>query len=156
MFLRQQAKDYAPARLHPVTRRYHDPFGQYGVLHTILESLVAGKELLFALGAAIYLVWDRWRRLAERENKKAIQIQKELLDRYLEKTLQIERSQMEMTDPTQLQQCLDEVTDIKLLALDKMTHEDLRSDRAFSIFLMQCANLISKIQLKIIHSKKEA
>ena len=121
-------------------------------------SKIAGcrQAIAVRLGAAIYLVWDRWRRLAERENQKAIKIQKDDLDRFLEKTLQIERSQMAMTDPTQLQQCLDEVTDIKLQALDKMTHEDLRSDRAFSIFLMQCANLISKIQLKIIHSKKDA
>jgi len=122
---------------------------------SILESLVAGKELLFALGAAIYFVWDRWRRLQERENQAAISVQKDHLDKYLEKTLEIERSQMDMTDPQQLQQCLDEVTDIKLRALDKMTHEDLRSDRAFSVFLMQCANLISKIQLKIIQYTKD-
>jgi hypothetical protein len=30
-----------------------------------------------------------------------------------------------------------------------LTHQDLRSNQAFTIFLMQCANLISKIQRRI-------
>lgn len=151
MFSPQQAKDLSPARLHPVTRRYHDPFGQYGVLHNVLEGLAAGKELVFALGAAIYLVWDRWRRLKEREVQELIKAQKNRLDAYLERTLNIERVQMNVVDPQQLQKFLDDVTTIKLQALNNLTHEDLRGDRTFAIFLMQCANLISKIQLKIIN-----
>ena len=154
MFSPRQARELSPARLHPVTRRYHDPFGQYGVIHTVLEGLAAGKELLFALGAAIYLVWDRWRRLKEKETLELIRRQKERLDSYLERTLEIERQQMHISDPNQLQKYLDNVTEIKLQALDSLTHEDLRGDRTFSIFLMQCANLISKIQMKIINYTK--
>ncbi len=154
MFSPQEARDLAPSRLHPVTRRYHDPFGQYGVMHTVLEGLAAGKELLFALGAAVYLVWDRWRRLQEKENLEQISIQKERLDSYLERTLRIERQQMNITDPEKLQEYLDEVTEIKLQALDSLTHETLRGDRTFSIFLMQCANLISKIQMRILNYTK--
>lgn len=149
MFGPQEARDLAPARLHPVTRRYHDPFGQYGVMHTVLEGLAAGKELLFALGAAVYLAWDRWRRLKEKEAQKQVLRQKERLDRFLEQTLAIERKQMGVDDKQQLEKLLDEVTEIKLRALSSLTHEDLRGDRTFSIFLMQCANLISKIQRKI-------
>lgn len=154
MFLPGQAREMVSARLHPATHRYYDPFGHYGVLHAILEGLVAGKELAFALGAAIYLLWDRWRRIKLRDNQKLIQIQKNRLDVFLERTLQIERLQMDVVDPTQLQKYLDDVTNIKLQALDKLTHEDLRGDRTFAIFLMQCANLISKIQLKIMHSSR--
>lgn len=154
MFSPQQAQQMNPARLHPVTRRYHDPFGRYGVMHTVLESLAAGKELLFALGAAVYLAWDRWRRLNERERQAMISEQKERLDVYLDQTLEVERKQMDAVDPEQLQELLDQVTEIKLRALDKLTHEDLRGDRTFSIFLMQCANLISKIQLKLISASK--
>jgi TRAP transporter TAXI family solute receptor len=154
MFLPQQARDLSPARLHPVTRRYHDPFGRYGMAHLVLEGLAAGKELLFALGAAIYLIWDRWRRLKERENRELVKAQKNRLDAYLERTLDIERVQMDVVDPQRLQKFLDDVTEIKLQALEKLTHEDLRGDRAFAIFLMQCANLISKIQLKIINYTK--
>lgn len=154
IFSPQQARELAPSRLHPLTRRYHDPFGHYGILHTVLEGMAAGKELLFALGAAVYLVWDRWRRLKEKESLELIHIQKERLDAYLERTLEIEREQMKVTDPEKLQKFLDDVTDIKLQALGNLTHEDLRGDRTFSIFLMQCANLISKIQMRIINYTK--
>ncbi|MDB4731149.1 TAXI family TRAP transporter solute-binding subunit, partial [Akkermansiaceae bacterium] len=46
---------------------------------------------------------------------------------------------------------LDQVTEIKLKALTQLTHEELRSDQAFSIFILQCGNLISKIQMKILN-----
>lgn len=154
MFLPGQAREMVSGRLHPATHRYYDPFGHYGVLHAILEGLVAGKELAFALGAAIYLLWDRWRRIRERDNQRLIQVQKNRLDAFLERTLEIERLQMDVVDPEQLQKYLDDVTNIKLQALDKLTHEDLRGDRTFAIFLMQCANLISKIQLKIMHRSR--
>lgn len=140
----------APARLHRVTREYYDPYGRYGVLHTLLEGLVAAKELVIAVGAGIYLLWDRWRRLRERETRAAIEEQKERLDVYLERTLAVEREQMATADPARLAELLDAVTETKLAALEELTHEDLRGDRTFSIFLMQCANLIGKIQLKIL------
>ncbi|MEM1062528.1 MAG: hypothetical protein AAGJ97_09415, partial [Planctomycetota bacterium] len=50
---------------------------------------------------------------------------------------------------------LDEVTNIKLEALDRLTHEELCGDGTFSIFLTQCANLISKIQLKILEQSRK-
>ena len=53
-------------------------------------------------------------------------------------------------DPVELKQFLDEVTLIKLRGLREMSDEHLRGDRMFSIFLMQCANLIRKIQGKLI------
>jgi hypothetical protein len=59
---------------------------------------------------------------------------------------------MDAEDPQELENYLDEITRIKLRALEELTHEDLRSDRTFSIFLMQCANLIRKIQSKIIRN----
>ena len=43
----------------------------------------------------------------------------------------------------------DQVALLKLEALEKLTHEDLRGNRMFLIFLTQCANLISKIQAKL-------
>ncbi|MEM7810343.1 MAG: TAXI family TRAP transporter solute-binding subunit [Planctomycetota bacterium] len=155
VFARDRAREFAVGRLHPVTRQYYDPFGQYGLLHTVLEGLVAGKELLFAVGAGVYLLWDRWRRLRERETAAAVQAQKDRLDVYLERTLLIEREQMDVADPARLQAMLDEVTNIKLEALDRLTHEELRGDGTFSIFLTQCANLISKIQLKILEQSRK-
>ncbi len=147
----QAAADWAPMRLHPVARRYLYPYDEMGRLANIMESMAAVKELLFALAAAIYLLWDRWRRLKEKENQERLSAQKEYLDRLLERTMRIETAQMDTKDLRQLERFLDEVTRIKLQALTELTHESLRGDRTFAIFLMQCANLINKIQLKIMH-----
>ena len=44
---------------------------------------------------------------------------------------------------------LDHVTRIKLEAIEELTHQDLRGDQTFAIFLSQCGNLSSKLQSKI-------
>jgi len=147
---RKDALEWSPVPRHPVARRYFDPQDSIGWLASVLESIAAAKELLFALGASLYLLWDRWRRLKEREEREAVRTQKEQLDTFLKETLRIEAEQMDTTDPERLEWFLDEITKIKLRALEQLTHEELRGDRTFSIFLMQCANLISKIQLKIV------
>jgi hypothetical protein len=79
-----------------------------------------------------------------------LEVQKVRLNEFLERTLRVERLQMNETSHERLEGYLDDVTEIKLSALDELSHEELQDHRAFSIFLIQCANLISKIQLKII------
>ena len=147
---RHEATRWVSTRLHPEAHRYFHPTDDLGFMANVMETLAAGKELLFAIGAGIYLLWHRWRRLRDRENQEAISRQKERLDRFLEETLRIEAAQMNTVDVEQLQKYLDDVTRIKLKALHEFTEEELRGDQSFSIFLMQCANLISKIQLKIV------
>ena len=138
-------------RLHPAAKRYYDPLHGFSWLAESLESIAAGRELLVALVAGMFLVWDRWRRMRIQARQARVDAQKARLGEYLTRTLRIERRQMNETDPVQLGKYLDDVTDIKLRALDELSHEELLDHRAFSIFLMQCANLINKIQLKIIH-----
>jgi hypothetical protein len=147
-----QARDYPMSRVHPTAQTYHDPYGGLGVLSNVMQFLVAFKELAIAIVAGIYLLWDRWHRIQERESKEEVRAQKEHLDQFLNETVRIERAQMTVEDPKKLREYLDEVTRIKLRALEELTHEDLRGDRLFSIFLMQCSNLIRKIQSKIILS----
>jgi hypothetical protein len=142
--------DWSPVPLHPVARRYFDPQDRVGWVANVMESLAATKELLFAFGAALYLLWDRWRRLKEREHRALVQAEKDRLDAFLEQTLKIEAAQMDTTDVMELGDFLDDVTRIKLRALQELTNEELRGDRTFSIFLLQCANLINKIQMKIV------
>jgi hypothetical protein len=141
---------WSPVPRHPVTRKYLAPQDSIGWLADIMESIAAAKELMFALGAGLYLLWDRWRRLKEDEEREAVRLQKEHLDSFLQQTLRIEAEQMDTTNPEALERFLDDITKLKLQALERLTHEHLRGDRIFSIFLMQCANLISKIQLKIV------
>ena len=147
---RRESTQWVTTRMHPRAHRYFHPSDDLGFMTNVMETLAAGKELLFALGAGIYLLWRRWRSLRDRENQQDINRQKETLDRFLEETLRIESSQMTTTDVEKLQTMLDDVTRIKLKALHEFTEEELRGDRSFFIFLTQCANLISKIQLKIV------
>lgn len=147
---RHEASNWVSTRMHDVAQRYFHPSDQLGLMTTVMESLVAGKELLFALGAGIYLLWHRWRRLRDKELEELISRQKEHLDLFLEETLRIESAQMNTTDVEKLKKYLDDVTRIKLKALHEFTEEELRGDQSFSIFLTQCANLISKIQMKIV------
>jgi hypothetical protein len=135
-----------PVPLHPEARTYFKPPDQLGLLTNILESLAAFKELMLALIGLGWLLWDRYRRLKDDEKTRLLQQQKDHLDGFLEETLRIEEAQMESTDPAVLEGFHHEITRIKLKALKELTDEDLRSDRAFIIFLTQCANLINKIQ----------
>lgn len=141
----------SPVPLHPASRGFFNPPDQIGRVAAVMESLAAFKELSFAFAAGLYLLWTRWRRLQEEERAEAVREQKDRLDAFLEKTLKIERAQMDTVDVDELQVFLDQVTEIKLEALSQLTHEELRSDQAFSIFILQCANLISKIQMKIVN-----
>lgn len=146
-----EARRTTLGNLHPATRNYYDPFGGIDVLSNLLESLSAVKELLFAFAAGLYLVWDRWRRAKEREEKASLAVLKERLDLFLEQTVKLEQAQMETDDPQKLREYLDEVTRVKLRAIQELTHEDLRGDRMFSIFLLQCGDLAVKIQSKLNH-----
>ena len=141
----------SPVDLHFVSRGYFNPPDRIGQAAQVMETLAAFKELSVALVAGLYLVWKR--RKSQREIKEAeyVQMQKDHLDIFLEKTLEIERAQMDTVDIDELQDFLDQVTEIKLEALTQLTHEELRSDQAFSIFILQCGNLISKIQMKILN-----
>ena len=104
-----------------------------------------------ALGAGLYLLWIRWRSLKDRERRERLQKQKDHLDKFLKETLQIELAQMETSDPKKLLGLLDQVTRVKHRALKELTEEELRGDRSFSIFLMQCSNLSNKIQFRMLN-----
>jgi hypothetical protein len=153
---RADAMQYVPTKLYLVAYRYFNPTDDIGHLAAVMESLAATKELMFALGAGLYLLWLRWRQLREREANEAIRRHKDRLDRFLNQTLQIEQAQTKTDDARQLREYLDQVTQIKLRALRELTEEELRGDQAFAIFLAQCANLISKMQFKILISKAES
>ena len=71
------------------------------------------------------------------------------LEDLLLKTLAIEKAQMEELNIDSLNKFLDDITMIKMQAIEELTHADLRDDRLFTTFLTQCANLIHKIQFKI-------
>ena len=147
---RSQALDWCPIEPHPVSRGYFDPVDRLSSIAAMMESIAATKELLFAFGAGLFLLWRRAERHRRRAHDRVLQTEKDRLDAMLQQTLSIEMAQMRTSDPRTLRKMLDEVTTIKLRALRELTEEELYADQAFSIFLMQCSSLISKIQLKII------
>jgi TRAP transporter TAXI family solute receptor len=150
LIARQEAPQWTATRMHPTAHRYFNPEDNIGAMVSVMESLVATKELLFAIGAGIYLLWMRWRRLKEKELQAIIHRQKERLDRFLMETLRIEKEQTQTDDVERLQGYLESVTRIKLQALQELTEEDLRGNQEFSIFLDQCSHLIGRMQLKIL------
>ncbi len=109
--------------MHPIARRYFDPQDEIGHMAAVMESLAATKELFFALAAGIYLLRERWRRLKEKELQAELRVQKDRLDELLTRTVEIETQQIGETDENILRVMLDDVTRIKLQALDELSHE---------------------------------
>ncbi|MBT7410295.1 MAG: TAXI family TRAP transporter solute-binding subunit [Methylococcales bacterium] len=151
---KQQAFTWALYPKHPTAKAYFNPYEGIDLVASFLESLSASKELIFALFACLYLIWKT--RNQHNQKKQLIELskQKEHLDSYLDRTIEIENEHINTEDPEQLKAALEEVTRIKLTALQEFTSEDLRADQAFQIFLMQCANLSMKIQSNIQIQKK--
>lgn len=149
LLTQREAADWSDFPLHPAAAAFHRPYGGLGILANFMETLAALKELLFALGAALYLGWRQYQRLKERERQAAMQRDKDHLDAFLEETVRIEKAQMESDDLAELRGYLKQVTHIKLRALKELTDEDLRGDVNFSIFLQQCTDVVIKIQAKL-------
>lgn len=153
LIARGDATKWTATRLHSTAQRYFNPEDNIGVMVNVMESIVATKELLFAIGAGIYLLWIRWRRLKEKEQEVIVHQQKERLDSFLTETLRIETLQSQTTNCDQLKQYLDQVTHIKQQALKELSEEELRGNQEFSIFLDQCSNLIANIQMKLLSAR---
>ena len=149
LYSMEEIRTWSRLRLHPRARQFFHPSDRIGYMANVMETLAAFKELAFALFAGLYLLWDQWKRIKEKDAERRMLMEKDKLDALLTKTVTIERSQMESNNIVELRAMLDRVTRIKLKALDELTHESLRGDRIFLIFLTQCANLINKIQAKI-------
>jgi TRAP transporter TAXI family solute receptor len=152
---KHEALAASPLPLHPVARTFLNPYEGLDTVTKMIEALSGIKELLFGLVAFGYLIWDQRRRLKQRASAQSVAFQKERLDAYLARTVAIERAQIHTTDVAELNEFLDQITVIKLEAIEELTEEELRGDQMFSIFLAQCANLIRKIQSKIlVHDKR--
>jgi TRAP-type uncharacterized transport system substrate-binding protein len=150
LITRYEARSYlARMPLHETARDYFYPF-DVGATATLIEAIAGTKELLFALGAGVFLLWRVGKRRHEQEQEAVLKLNRNQLNHFVDETLAIERAQMHATDPARLEKLLDEITQLKLKALNQLTENEVRGDRMFSIFLLQCANVINKIQLKIM------
>ncbi len=153
MISADEAQKWPLIPIHPASQKYFDPFEDIDVLGNIADSLVGVKEILFTIAAGIGLLLTYRHRKRENQKRAELQAHKALLDGFMERTMSVERGQMQATSSDELKKCHDELTRIKLEALEQLTHEGLRGDRLFSIFLMQCANVTRKIESKMFMAK---
>ncbi|MEM7246574.1 MAG: TAXI family TRAP transporter solute-binding subunit [Acidobacteriota bacterium] len=149
LYSRSEAASWELTPLADSAKTYFDPYRGLSTIGDLAESLAATKELIVALIAGAYLLWSRWRSVQGRRQQQLLAHQMERLHRLLDEVVALERAQMDETDVEVLEQRLDEVTELKLTALEELTHSDLRGDRTFLIYLTECSDLIRKIQAKI-------
>ncbi|MCI5161054.1 MAG: TAXI family TRAP transporter solute-binding subunit [Candidatus Electrothrix sp. AX5] len=135
--------------LDQTAREYYNPLRRMEVFATRMEAFAAVKELFFAFLAISYFFWLRLNELRKKEERRQENLMKEELDGFLQETIALDRKQMQSESPEELRSIIDQVTEVKIKALEELTNERLRSDQMFSIFLMQCHNIICKIQNKI-------
>ena len=147
----EEVRNIKGLRLCSRAMQFFHPSDRIGHMANIMESLAALKELAVAFAAGLYLLWDRWRRQNEKNAANQMSLEKEKLDAFLAQTLEVERKQTETRNVEALNEMLNQVIQIKLMALEELTHEELRGDRVFLIFLTQCSNLINTLQQKINH-----
>jgi len=152
---KQQAYEWSLYPKHPVARAYFNPYEGIDLVASMMEALSAGKELIVALFAGLYLLWQTWNQRKKKKLEEELSKQKEHLDTYLDKTIAIERGHINVEDPEILKAALEEVTRVKLEALQEFTSEELRADQAFQIFLTQCANLSRKLQNSVQYETQE-
>jgi len=149
----EDARRFRMGRVHHAARDYHDPYAGMDVVSNAVQAIDAGKELLVAMGAAVYLLVDRIRRQRAKVRERAEAQAADALDAYLDRTVAIEREQLGPKTREELLALLDQVTIVKLEALSRLSSESLRGDRRFLIFLTQCASLAREIQAKIALAK---
>ncbi len=145
----EEVRQQQDLKLHPRAMQYFHPADQIGYMANVMESLAALKELAVAFVAGLYLLWDRWRRQHEKEIAARLSEDKEKLDALLAQTVEIERKYSETNALESLQGLLRRIMQIKIQALEELTHESLRGDRVFLIFMTQCSSLINSLEAKI-------
>lgn len=134
--------------LHPGAAHIHFP----GLKPLLNPDFVEGTEgirsFVVSLVAAIWLLARWWKKRQERS-------QEHRLDRYVHDLLQLERDQMNVDgengakDLQQLQQMLDQVTELRQEALSEFTAHELNEDRAVDCFIEMCHALSDKINAKL-------
>jgi len=152
----EEVREQQDLKLHPRAMQYFHPADQIGYMANVMESLAALKELAVAFVAGLYLLWDRWRRQQQKALARQLSKEKEKLDVLLAQTVDIERQYASADAMSDLQGMLRQVMKIKIQALEELTHEQLRGDRVFLIFMTQCSNLIDSIQSKMNRINSDA
>lgn len=150
MLKEEDARNWTDIPPHPAVKQWFNPLETLGVMATIMESLAGFKEMIVALVLIIYFGRFYWRRFKNRSTARALVLQQKQLDGFMARLVEIERDVTTgADDPVVLATQLTLAIQIKFSALDSLTHEEMRSDQRFLIFLMQCAQLLEHIRSRL-------
>lgn len=144
---RGEAAAWSFPPLHPASQGFYDPYRGLGTAANLLQSLDALKELCVALAALLWLGWQRYRAAQQDARDAMLSVQKERLDAFVDETIRMEEELLaNLRDHTVLNRLFHDISHLKLRALNEMTHEELRTDRGFTVLMTQCRDLVEKIQ----------
>lgn len=146
LYSQVEAANWSLTAMLPASRSYYDPYRGLTTAAAFLSSLSALKELLVASLALFWLAMERYRRRQEQAHQAEIRGQKQRLGAFINQTIELESQLLaHLREPDVLEQLLVRVTQLKMQALQELTHEALRSDQGFAIFLAQCRELVDRI-----------
>lgn len=146
MMTPDEVKSWALFPLKPASLKFLDPYSGITLFSSFAESLAAIKELIVGLFALAYFTWASIKRRQARKATAELAALKEKLDTFLDQTVAIERQYHVNIDQKNLERLLQQVTEIKLNALEELSNEQLRGDGLFAIFMIQCSNLIMRME----------
>jgi len=150
LLTQSEAEERVSANWHPTSASFLQPYAGIDTVATFLESLSAAKELIVAVAALLWLGWQRYRSLRDAEQNENLMIQKERLDIFVNRTLEIDKMLTETTCTGELRDLHHKVTELQHLALTELTEDELRGDRLFQIFLDQSNSLCRKIENRLL------
>lgn len=147
LYTQDEAANWSLTPMHPASRSFYDPYRGLGTVAAFLSTLTSLKELMVASVALIWLGMERYRRAQEKHQQAALREQKERLGAFINQTIQLEEQLVaNRDDAIFLQDLFIKVSQLKVQALRELSHEALRSDLGFAIFLSQCRDLVDQIQ----------
>ncbi len=150
MMTPKEVKAWTLFPLKPASLKYLDPYSGISLFSNFASSLAAIKELIFALVAMAYFAWVGFGRLNKKKEEQEYSVFKEKLDDFLIETIRLEKAFVSIDSKPALEALRSEAIAIKLRALAELTHEQLRGDGLFAIFMIQSSNLIIRIEQELL------
>lgn len=150
IFEKKSIPELGNFHLHKSSSQFFFPTDQIGVVANIMETLAAFKELAVTLALGIYILWNQRKDELKKLSEQQLVKDKEKLDKFLDETIRLENAVIKCSSRNELAQLGEEVTSLKLRALDELTNEALRGDNLFLIFMMQCSALLENIQKRMM------
>ncbi len=149
-FARQQPE----FTIHPAAMRVYDPKLRSLIDPALIEITEGLRSLIASLLIAGFVVWRWWRRRKLHNESHRLEIYVEALEQIERRQLQLDSGKMPAErDIPELQQMLDQVTELRWQALEDFSVHEQMEDAAARTFLDLCNALTSKINAKLSRAR---